>query len=204
MKPVAQLISIIFHPLLLTTYLVTVLGLFFPSMLMIDPSKLRVMVAFVFVFTFLMPVINLVMLRTFGTIGSLKLESRGERILPFIMIAVIYAVITFLFYYKLSFSHNFNKFMFIILMLVLASLAFTLFFKISVHSLAMWGGVGILLPLNKAMEEPTLLLPTVVLILIAGLVMSARLLLNAHTIREVMYGSMVGFLIGFGGIIVLF
>jgi membrane-associated phospholipid phosphatase len=34
--------------------------------------------------------------------------------------------------------------------------------------------------------------------------MSSRLLLDAHTPREVMYGSVVGFVVGFFGMIILF
>lgn len=80
----------------------------------------------------------------------------------------------------------------------------TLFYKLSIHSLAMWGMAGILLPMNKVSEVNGLLIPTVVVIVIAGLVMSARLALNAHTPREVMVGSISGFAIGFFGMIILF
>lgn len=80
----------------------------------------------------------------------------------------------------------------------------TLFYKLSIHSLALWGMAGMLLPMNKASEVNELLMPTVVVIVIAGLVMSARLALNAHTPREVMVGSIAGFAIGFFGMIILF
>ncbi len=94
--------------------------------------------------------------------------------------------------------------MVIITCMVVISLVITFFYKISIHSLAACGGIGILLPLNKVTEEATLLWPTAFVILAAGLVMSSRLLLDAHTPREVLYGSMVGFLVGFGGMVVLF
>ena len=80
----------------------------------------------------------------------------------------------------------------------------TLFYKLSIHSLALWGMVGMLLPMNKVSEVNELLLPTAIVVVIAGLVMSARLALNAHTPREVMIGSVAGFTIGFFGMIILF
>lgn len=202
-KRAAQLVSIVFHPLLLSTYLVLVLGYFLPGMLYIDPRKLLSVATLVFVFTFVMPIVILVMLRSFKTIRSLTLDSREERLFPFTLITIFYGLFAFLFY-KLHFNNDFNKLMFIIFLLVLASLIFTFFFKISIHSIAIAGGVGILLPLNKALDEPTLLLPTVVLIALAGLVMSARLVLGAHTLREVLHGALVGFVIGFSGIMLLF
>ncbi len=92
--------------------------------------------------------------------------------------------------------------MLIIAALAVASTVCTFFFKISVHSVAWAGLVGIILPLNAA--NSTLLLPTAVLIVIAGAVMSARLKLNAHTPREVMVGGLAGFAIGIVGMNILF
>lgn len=204
MKQVAKFISVVFHPLLLTTYLVIILSYYFPSMLMIRKENRMVIVGLVFVFTFVLPAVNLVMLRAFGNIQSLTLQSRRERILPFVFISLLYLLVTFLFYFKLPFSANFNKLMMIISALVVVSLMITLFYKISIHSIAMGGGIGILLPLNQVTEQMSLLWPTAFTILATGLVMSSRLLLDAHTPREVMYGSVVGFVVGFFGMIILF
>lgn len=59
-------------------------------------------------------------------------------------------------------------------------------------------------PMNKVSEEGTLLIPTAVVIIVAGLVMSSRLALNAHTPRELLVGSVTGFAIGFMGMVILF
>jgi len=203
-KQVAKFISVGFHPLLLTTYLVIVLSYYFPSMLMIRKENRMIIIGLVFVFTFVLPAVILVMLRAFGTIQSLTLQSRKERILPFVFISMFYVLFTFLFYFKLPFSANFEKLMMIVSALVVVSLLITLFYKISIHSIAMGGGIGILLPLNQVTEQMSLLWPTAFTILATGLVMSSRLLLDAHTPREVMYGSVVGFVVGFFGMIILF
>jgi membrane-associated phospholipid phosphatase len=203
-KAAAKFISVIFHPLLLTTYLVIILTLFFPSMLMIKPEKRMVVIALIFTFTFVLPAINILIMRYFGNITSVTLYSRQQRIGPFTFISLLYILVTFLFYYKSLFSPNFNKLMVIITCMVVISLIITFFYKISIHSLAASGSIGILLPLNKVTEEATLLWPTAIVILAAGLVMSSRLLLDAHTPREVLYGGIVGFLVGFGGMVVLF
>ncbi|MFN7793760.1 MAG: hypothetical protein ACK5NM_14550, partial [Cyclobacteriaceae bacterium] len=107
MKQVAKFISVVFHPLLLTTYLVIILSYYFPSMLMIRKENRMVIVGLVFVFTFVLPAVNLVMLRAFGNIQSLTLQSRRERILPFVFISMFYVLFTFLFYFYLAFSANF-------------------------------------------------------------------------------------------------
>jgi membrane-associated phospholipid phosphatase len=203
-RAAAILVSVIFHPLLLTTYLVLVLGIFFPSLLMIAPQNLRVMTAFIFCFTFLLPVVNLIMFRMFGTISSYTLENRAERVIPFVAITLIYLVTAFLFFFKLRFSTNFSFLLLIVSVLVLTAVVLNFFLKISVHALAAWGGVGILLPLNKAIEQPDLLWPTAGAILITGFIMAARLYLNAHTPREILVGSVSGFIIGFLGVVYFF
>jgi membrane-associated phospholipid phosphatase len=200
----ANIISILLHPLLLTTYLVLLLGIYFPSMMMIAPQNLKIILAFVFCFTFILPAVNLLMFKYFGTISNYTLVSRRERIIPFVAISLIYVVMTFLFYYKLPFSQNFNNLILIVTLLVVVSTILTFFQKVSVHSLAIWGGIGILLPLNKALEQSFLLWPTALAIVAAGAVMSSRLYLNAHTPRQILIGSLAGFAIGFFGIIILF
>jgi membrane-associated phospholipid phosphatase len=203
-KAAAKIISIVFHPLLLTTYLVVILTVFFPSMLMFRPEARWTIIGLIFIFTFVLPALNILTMRYFGNVTSITLHSRQERIVPFFFIAMLYMLVTFLFYYKLPFSANFNKLMLIITAMVVVSLIITFFFKISIHSLSVSGAIGILLPLNKVTEEATLLLPTAFVILAAGVVMSARLLLDAHTPREVLYGGIVGFLVGFCGMVILF
>lgn len=204
MKAAAKVISVLFHPLLLTTYLVVLLSIFFPPMLMIKRETLLPIAGFVFMVTFVLPAFNLLTFRYFGNISSLSLGEHKERILPFFFIALIYILVTGLFYYKLPISANFIKLMMIISALVLSSAIVTVFYKISIHSLALWGGIGILLPLNKVVENGALLWPTIGVIISAGLVMSSRLQLNAHVPREILIGSLMGFALGFSGMAILF
>jgi len=195
---------VLFHPLLLATYLVAIVGFYFPVMLAISPRFLNIILGFVFCFTFILPVVNIMMFRYFGTISSYTMHSRNERMVPFVAITVIYLVMVFLFYQKLPLSDNFNKLMVIVTTLVVASTIITFFHKVSIHSLAACGMIGILLPLNKAVENGQLLWPTALAFVLAGLIMSARLYLNAHTFNEVITGAVTGFTIGFVGMLVLF
>lgn len=204
MKSAAQVISFIFHPLLLTTYLVLFLGTFFPPLLGINQVVLYLFSLFIFVITFFFPALTILLIVKFsGTISSLRLASRQERLVPFILISLIYMAVAFLFFHKAILSMNFNRIMIIVAALVGIATVITFFYKISIHSLA-WGGVvGILLSMNR-MVEGTLLIPTIVAIVLAGLVMSARLFLNAHTLREVLSGALTGFVAGLGGMMLLF
>jgi membrane-associated phospholipid phosphatase len=204
LRTVAQIVSVIFHPLLLATYLVAILGFYFPVMLSISPRNFKIILGFVFCFTFILPVVNIIMFRYFGTISTFSMSSRRERIIPFLAITIIYVVMVFLFYNKLPISQNFNKLMALVASLVILSTIITFFYKVSIHSLAASGLIGIMLPLNKAIENNALLWPTAWVLLISGLIMSARLYLNAHTFNEVLTGAMAGFIVGFAGMLIMF
>ena len=134
------------------------------------------------------------------------MNDRRERIVPFSFIAILYIVVTYLFYTRtrIDFNDNLLKFLVIIDVLVLVATIVTFFYKVSVHSMGMWGLIGILLPLNKISEEGVLFYPTIIAILLAGIVMSSRLQLNAHTPREVMVGGVLGFSTSFVMMLVLF
>lgn len=134
------------------------------------------------------------------------MPDRAQRVRPFFLIALIYGFVTYLFFIKsrISVDDNLFKLLIIIDVLVVVATLITLFYKVSIHTLGVTGILGILLPLNKVAENNALFIPTLVLIVIAGLVMSARLQLNSHTPREVLIGAVTGFAVGFFGMIILF
>jgi len=199
----SRLLSYIFHPLLFVTYLVLMLCMFMPTFLLIPSGSVWKFAGFVAIITFIFPAANLAMLKAFGSIPSLELRERKDRILPFLMITIFYAVVSAMFFLKVSVNVNFNKIMMLATTLVAVATVITFFFKISVHSLAMGGAIGILLPLNKV-ADGKLIFVTAAIFALAGLVMSARLYLQAHTQREVFYGAIAGLVVGFTGMILLF
>jgi hypothetical protein len=203
----ARLISILFHPLLMATYLFSLLAWALPSALApLNTNAHLTFIFLLFIVTFLLPALNIGMFKLFGTIKSVSMIDRKERILPFVFISVIYVVITYLFYSKsrISLNDNFLKLMMIIDLLVIMATLVTFFFKVSVHSLAIWGLIGIMLPLTKIAEINTLFYITLVLIVVAGLIMSSRLQLGAHTSREVMWGGVLGLATSLAGMLLLF
>ena len=207
MNILARVVSIIFHPLLMTTYLFGMFYFFLPSVLFpISQERQRALMVFIAMMTFALPALGISMLRTVGAISSFTMLERRERIRPFFLITIVYLFFTYFFAFKLGLGleDNWFKFLLIIDLLVIASTVITFFYKISIHSIGVMGILGIILPLNRAVESNTLFIPTIVLIVIAGIVMSARLQLNSHTTREVWIGAVTGFLIGFLGMIFLF
>jgi hypothetical protein len=144
--------------------------------------------------------------KLFGTIQNYAMPDRRERLMPFVFISAIYIAVTYLFHLneRMNLNDNFLKFMVIIDMLVTVATIATFFFKVSVHSVCVWGLVGMLVPLNKITEVNTLFYPTLGVIVLAGFIMSARLETGAHTSREVMWGAVMGLATALTGMLLLF
>lgn len=203
----ARIVSVIFHPLFIPTYFFSMLAYAVPASLEPVAPELHVkFLLFIFIVTCLLPFLNVGIFRTFGTVRTLAMRTRKERLMPFAFISGIYVVVTFLFYkqMRMNLHDNFLKFLVIIDMLVIAATVATFFFKVSIHAVCVWGLVGILVPLLKITEVDTLFYPTLALIVLAGVIMSARLKTGAHTTREVMWGSVLGLATGVVGMLILF
>lgn len=207
MNALARIISVIFHPLLMATYLLGLLSFVLPSALYpINIESRNSFLILIFLMTFVLPALNISFFRIVGSISSITMPDRAQRVRPFFLISLIYGFVTYLFFIKsrISVDDNLFKLLIIIDALVIVATLITLFYKVSIHTLGVTGILGILLPLNKVAENNALFIPTLVLIVIAGVVMSARLQLNSHTPREVLIGAVTGFAVGFFGMIILF
>ena len=207
MKFLAQFISIIAHPLLLAFYLFLVFAwLYPPAMFPIPDRSFRGVLILIFVCTFLLPAINVYFFKAFGTITSMSMPLRKERIAPFLMIAILYMVVTYLLHAKLGlgFQDPFMKFLIIIDLLVVAAFLITLVLKASIHSLAMGGLAGIIAMLNTMTENGIFFYPLLASIVLVGIVTSARLFLQVHTPKEIFIGLTTGAFISVGGMVFLF
>lgn len=180
----------------MATYLCAILMVTYPPAL--DPVRSEIFVGFlllIFLVTFLLPALNIFIFKIFGTISSIMMVERHDRIIPFVFITLFYLMMTGLFYWKfqIGFEDNVFRFLVIIDLLVIASTIITFFYKISVHSMGICGLLGMLIPLNRISEDHSLFYPTLGLLIVAGVVMSSRLQLNVHTTREVLMGGVIGF-----------
>ena len=150
--------------------------------------------------------LNVGIFKSFGTISSFAMPGRKERLMPFVFISAIYVAVTYLFHLhgRMNLNDNFLKFMVIIDMLVVFATIATFFFKVSVHSVTAWGLIGILVPLNKNTDVSGLFYPTLIVIVLAGFIMAARLYLGTHTPREVMWGAILGLATSVTGMLILY
>lgn len=189
------------------TYLCGTLMLVLPSAL--HPIRQEIFAGFltlIFLVTFILPAINIFIFKIFGTIQSFTMEERRDRVVPFIFITVLYLLMTYFFHtnFRIGIQESLLKLLLIVDVLVITSTVITFFYRISIHSISICGLLGILIPLNKISEDNQLFYPTIACIVIAGVVMSSRLQLQAHTQREVLLGATIGYAAAYFSMLFLF
>ena len=200
----AQLISVIAHPLLVVTYLS---GLFFYTtpehigITTLSASTIQSILALLFVCTFLVPSVCIFLLYKMGHIRSIQLNERRERTLPYLLAGLIYGGTALLFGALLQ---NFTPLNTLLATLLSStSLAILLValinqsWKISAHTTGIGGALGAILGLYWFSGADTLYFPLLLTLLLCGLVSSARLYLNAHTPAQVNAGLLLGGVVSF-------
>lgn len=193
----ATALSVVFHPLLLPSYLFLLILYFLPPEAISLPLDARwYLLLMVFLTTFLLPTLGTLLMRQAKVVTSMTLESRDDRRWPFLLAAACYTVTTYIFFKQPYLDRVFFVVMGLITASVYLALAINQFWKISAHSIGLGGGLGILILLHGWLPEPVLVYPIVAVLVISGAVISARLALGAHTEEQVYAGFFMGLVLG--------
>lgn len=187
----ANLVSVVFHPLIIPTYAFIVVLLFHPQLYVISLGNdgqyilLRVLIN-----TFLFPGLAIFLMYRLKIIQSIQLKDSKDRIIPFI------AVSTFYFWTYLTFKESeFPPILYQIMLAgsiaLFAGFFVNAFVKVSIHTTAMGCFFMLMLYLTfiSSFNLSSLL---VLVILAAGAVGTSRLYLIAHQPKEVYLGYFIG------------
>lgn len=201
----------VFHPLIITTYLFALLFLLAPDLVGVSAFELPALGSLLLLLwlnTFIAPAIMMFYFKKMGMITSLYVEDAAERRVPYIACVVIYGLATYLFGWQLQPIGELAPQISVILASVTLSLAViamvSYFWKISAHATGIGGAIGLLSGLMIRFDESALLLPLLFTILIGGCLMSARLQLNAHTPTQILAGVFCGLFVSSGTVYFFF
>lgn len=207
MNRIAQLLSYLAHPLLFPTLSVAGILALNPWHYAHLSNRSKILwVIVTFILTFIFPVVWLLMLKSLNLVTSIRLESAKDRIIPYVATATFYLWAWKLF--RPSVNNTQFSDMFISSMLLGAALNvmicffINLFFKISLHTAGMGGLIGLMLVMvNYSAFDIRMYVP--LLLVVAGLVGTARLWLGAHRQSEVFSGYVVGFFAQFAAFFII-
>ncbi|MEY3737545.1 MAG: hypothetical protein RL544_323 [Bacteroidota bacterium] len=188
----AKVVSYIFHPLFVPTYIFLLLMLLVPyEFAGITPWQLKLRLFSVFWLTAFFPAFAVFLLWRLKFSESIFLRTQKERIIPYI--------ITMFFYWWMHYlSRNFAdqpavlKFFYTgIFMATAAGLILNNYYKISLHGMGM-GGASMAIVLFAFYYHQPMGLVIAGVLLLTGIVATSRFLISDHTQKEVYMGLLVG------------
>ncbi|MCU0430831.1 MAG: hypothetical protein MUF42_12780 [Cytophagaceae bacterium] len=200
-KSLAWIITVLFHPLLLLSYLFTLVVFFNPLQLSSIPenSHLRFLVL-VFLTTFGMPfllvALFLLLFRRGVTFRILMLERSKDRVMPLLIVAIFYSMLVYLIGQRNQFNQWVYMVFIITTILILLTAFISTYWKISAHAVGYAGMLSMLMVIHAQSPHSMLFYPILLLILLGGMLLSARLYLRAHTPWQVYSGMALGFSLG--------
>jgi len=206
MKFISNLISWIFLPLFMPVYAL-LLTMYIPSLeegsfqnktiYLLDPRLKLALLGIFFLFSFLAPAISLVILKRKNKISNLEIDNRSERFIPILITAIYSAVLAWFLMAKTP-AGILPAAIYLLpaggTIAILLVLFITRFDKISLHAL----GVGMLMGFLIAYFQTQAQFQLGILILatiVSGLVMSARLFLGKHNLRQCLMGYFLGMMV---------
>ena len=186
----SKLISFAFHPVLMPTYALLLLFQFTPlfSGFMSNEQKTQIL-KLTFIFTFLLPFFSVIILKKLKVVSSYYMENQEERRWP-----LLFALGWF--YLLLRLLETFHAHYIIVtlmlgaMLILLISVIISNFWKISLHMLGIGGVLGAFLVIHILFGGNIFLIIT--LLFCAGFIGFARVNENAHSLKQVYLGFVVG------------
>lgn len=202
----ALLLSGVFHPLLVPTYMFLLLMLINPYLFgsneFGNQQSMQLLIMMV-LYTAVIPVISVIIMRMLNMVSSVMMEDKMERIGPLLMVMIIY----FWIYYNLSQDPStptiFSAFLLGVVIALAVAFVINVMDKISLHALGMGGLAGMTMisawvfrgeGIDFGGFSLSVGVLALVVVLLAGLIGTARLALGAHDHFQVYAGYAVGFL----------
>lgn len=194
MKLFANIISGMFHPLLMVTYGI-MLALSYTYLAVYPPTMKWLLIGGAFLSTAVIPGCFIFMMVKNGAANDIELSNRHERVVPYLIF--ITSVMLCAFYmYKMMLPFWFISLLLGACVALILALVINFFWKISAHAL----GIGGLLGGIMGVARIHLMNPYwafIIVIIIAGLVGTSRIFLKRHTPMQVYAGFGLGFICTF-------
>ena len=187
----ARIVSAVFTPFSIPFVAFLILFLF--SYLNIMPLAYKLIVlGVVYCFTILMPTLTIFLFRKINGFEAKDLTDRKKRYAPYLLTIISY-VFCMLMMRKLNIPWYMSGIILTALLMMLISIILNLKWKLSEHMLGMGGIVGGVVSFSALFGyNPVWWLS--LFILIAGVLVTARIILQHHTLSEVLTGFVVGFI----------
>ena len=194
MMRLAQVISILGHPIFMPLYAFGLLIYTNPYInMMVSTDSRYFIITILVVFTITLPVITALLFKLFGLIDSVFMKTTKERMWPFI-ITLIWYYMGYQLFNKIQVPQSLNLLMIGTISVISVAIIITIHWKISIHMLGIGGVIGAIIGISQRFQfDHSLLL--IVLFLFAGLIGYSRLKTKSHNFQQIYIGFIIGLVI---------
>lgn len=193
MPPVfARFMSYVLHPLLMPFYaIVLVMNLNTYIAYSISMHVQRIIITLVFITTGALPVLTAFILLQKGMIRSFEMQTINERRIPFITTAVYYLGCFYLLQ-QLPVPRMLSLMVLGATLTIFIAWVLSFKWKVSIHMIGIGGLTGMLFAISQILNT-NLVSMIITVVVISGLLGTARLELGAHTPKQIYSGFLIGF-----------
>ncbi len=199
-------ISAIFHPLLLVTFATMILLYSQNYVIAIRPESKWTIIFVIFLLTFCVPFLSVLIFYFSGNISDWRLTNKADRFFPFLFTTIFYAISAYFFTYKfpLGILPHISNFLWSVSTCLLLVTIITHYWQISAHGVGMGGLLGFFVGIQMMTPSQDWQFWIKMIVFLLGLVLTARLYLEAHTPNQVWFGAGLGFVVCFLGQVLFF
>jgi len=190
-----KLISYVFHPLFLPLYFV-ILSFYFPHypMVFITSTQKLMIVSIVTISSVLLPASVILLLFYLSKINSVYLKQKSERYLPYVIVSLIYLILTYQFLNISIIPNVYAMIFFVGAINIIFLLIFLRYILLSAHVISISSFIVLFYFITKFLHT-SFIYYFLVLIFILGLIISSRLYLKAHTKTEIISALFLGIIV---------
>ncbi len=189
---IAQSISVLLHPILITVYGLLVMFTTSSSLILLPFEAKRIILIIIAINTLALPLLMIPLLHKMGIVKSLQMHEHRERIVPLTFTLVPY-IFSFYFLNRLPIMAEVSSFILGATIALAFALVITIWWKISLHMIGVGGLIGLFHVLaTRPYFDVTLFF--ILAIVAAGFTAWARLQLNTHKPAQVYAGIIIGWI----------
>lgn len=184
--------SYLFHPIFIPVYVVLFLVYMHPSAFAgFSAAQKKQTILIVGLNLVFFPLLSVLLLRAVGFIESIYLRTQKDRIIPYIASGIFFFWAYTVFKQQTQYPLILTSFILGIFLASSVALIANIYFKISMHAIGMGGWIGIFLLISNT-QSMLMTWPICLVLLLTGLVCSARLLISSHKPADIYAGLFVG------------
>lgn len=190
-------LAVVLHPLLVPTYIYTIMVCYTTGIMgNFNATQKATFIALIFVATFVLPMLVVVLQLMFTqddfSFRSLFIENSKDRVRPFLLVSLVYCLLSYYVWTTWQSQLAMATILGAIALAIFITAFISRFWKISAHAVGIGGVSGNCLLFNFHYLQMSLFGVLLISILAAGVLLSSRIYLGAHTHAQVYAGWALG------------